>query len=69
MIVLDREEERAFSYIAEGTMVVVLNLRRNRTFWKKIKADERVRVTFDMYDIGVAIARGELNKQDYVVNW
>lgn len=69
MIVLDREEEKAFSYIAEGTMVVVLNLRRNRTFWKKIKADERVRVTFDMYDIGVAIARGELNKQDYVVNW
>ena len=32
----------------------------------KYKSSER---KVDMYDIGVAIARGELNKQDYVVNW
>ena len=69
MIVVDSEEEQVLSRIADGTMIVLLNLRRNRAFWQKVKADERVRVTFDMYDIGVAIARGELNKQDYVVNW
>lgn len=69
MIVADRADELLLRCVKDGTMMVLLNLRQNREFWKRVKADEGITLTFDMYDIGVALARRVLNKQDYVVNW
>lgn len=69
MIVADRADELLLRCVRDGTMMVLLNLRQNREFWKRVKADEGITLTFDMYDIGVALAKRVLNKQDYVVNW
>lgn len=69
MIVADRADELLLRCVKDGTMMVLLNLRQNREFWKRVKADEGITLTFDMYDIGVALAKRVLNKQDYVVNW
>ncbi|MBR4160173.1 MAG: hypothetical protein IKT87_00615 [Bacteroidaceae bacterium] len=69
MIVVDRSDEGALLRIGDGTMLVLGNLRKNLNYWQSIKEDERVTVTFDMYDIGVAFARKDLNKQHYIVNW
>lgn len=40
-----------------------------RAFWRRLQADERVGVTFDLYDYGIAFFDRSLNKQHYVVNF
>lgn len=35
--------------------------------WRKFIADERVRVTMDLFDSGIAVCDPKLNKQDYIV--
>lgn len=69
MVLLRGAHEEAMHHVGEGTMVVLLNLTRCRDFWKRVKSDERITVTFDLYDVGIAFARKDLNKQDYVINW
>lgn len=69
MILLNRADEKAMAHLDEGTMLVLKNLRSEKAFWKRIKDDNRVTVTFDMYDVGVAFAKKRLNKQHYKVNW
>lgn len=40
-----------------------------RGAWQAITRDERVRLTFDLYDIGVLCLEPRFAKQHYVVNW
>ena len=35
--------------------------------WQKFIADERIRVTMDLFDLGIAFCNPKLNKQDYIV--
>ena len=69
MIFVPGADETVFSCIGEGTMVVVDGIRSCRAFWERIKADGRITVTFDLYDIGIAFARRDLNRQHYKINW
>lgn len=69
MIFVPGADETVFSRIGEGTMVVVEDIRSCHNFWQRIKADGRITVTFDLYDIGIAFARRSLNKQHYTINW
>ncbi len=69
MILLGKPDETALSYIGEGTMVVLWNLRKQRKLWRQLQEDGRVTVTFDLYDVGVAFARRDLNRQSYIINW
>ena len=55
--------------VGEGTMLVVLQLQRNRVLWQRVLADERMRVSFDLYDVGIAFYDPKLQRQDYVINW
>ena len=50
-------------------MLVLKDKDKCRKFWKRIKEDDRVTVTFDLYDVGIAFARKDLCRQHYVVNW
>ncbi len=52
-----------------STMFVVYDLQRHLTLWKKIVAEPQVRVTFDLYDIGIAFVKPNLQRQHYVINW
>lgn len=69
MLIISGPQQESLGCIADRTMVVVLNIHRHRSFWKTIKHDDRITVTFDLYDIGIAFARKDLNKQHYKVNW
>ena len=40
-----------------------------KAWWKQLKNDERVRVTFDLYDVGIALFDPKRYKQDYIVNF
>ena len=40
-----------------------------RAFWKRLQADERVGITFDLYDIGLLFFDKTKIKQHYIVNF
>lgn len=69
MIVTGTEDGRALSHLGEGSMVVLWDLRRQRRLWQRLLWDGRVTVAFDLYDVGVAFARKDLNRQHYIINW
>jgi len=37
--------------------------------WKKIVADHRAKITFDLYEIGIVLFRRDRIKQNYIVNF
>lgn len=41
--------------------------RRDLQAWRTLTADSRIRVTFDLYDFGIAFFHPHLQKQDYTV--
>lgn len=43
--------------------------KKNRENWKKIREDERVRITFDLYSLGIVILRKDRIKQNYIINY
>jgi len=69
MIVTGEKDDSALRYLGEGSMVVLWNLRGQRRLWQRLQEDGRVTVTFDLYDVGVAFARRDLNRQHYIINW
>jgi hypothetical protein len=40
-----------------------------KKWWKQLKDDERVRITFDLYDIGIVLFDPKRYKQNYIVNF
>ncbi len=40
-----------------------------RQLWEEMKRDDRVAVTFDLYDLGILLFDTDKNKQHYVVNF
>lgn len=69
MIFVSGADECALLHVGEGSMIVVKDVHRCRSFWRRIMEDERITVTFDLYDVGIAFARRDLNKQHYIINW
>lgn len=69
MIVTATEDERILGCLEEGSMVVLWDLHGQRRLWRRLQEDGRVTVTFDLYDVGVAFVRRDLNRQHYIINW
>lgn len=53
----------------EDGMILVDDLQHNMKRWQQLQQRQDVRVTFDLYDIGIAFTNPRLNKQDYIINW
>jgi hypothetical protein len=79
---IDRPEdpafmERLFEYGAgrvggRRMMIVIRDIYRSaatKAFWKRVTADERVGVTFDLYDLGILFFDTSKIKQHYTVNF
>lgn len=43
--------------------------KKNKDAWKNIQQDERVGITFDLYNLGIVFFDRERNKQHYIVNF
>ena len=69
LVLVFQHQHCPLSHVGEGTMLVLKDKDKCRKFWKRIKEDDRVTVTFDLYDVGIAFARKDLCRQHYVVNW
>ena len=68
LIYLTHSETDAMSHVHDRTMLVVGNLRENLALWKDIVNDTRTRVTFDLYDMGIALFTPKLPKQNSTIN-
>ena len=42
---------------------------KGRKAWQDFIGQKAVRVTFDLYDFGIAFFEERLNKQDYIINY
>lgn len=62
--------ERCVSHACDASVFVVEGIgytSHMRQLWKHMRQDERVAVTFDLYDLGILFFDKKMNKQDYVV--
>ena len=64
--------ERVFPYLHDESCVVIGNIyesKEREAWWKELTNDERVRVSFDLYDIGLLLFEKKRFKQHYIVNF
>ena len=65
--------EVAFPYLHEASCVVVGDIyasEERKLWWKELTGnDERVRISFDLYDIGLLLFEEKRFKQNYTVNF
>ncbi|MCR4602061.1 MAG: hypothetical protein K5683_00835 [Prevotella sp.] len=50
-------------------VLVIQDIWNHPTIWKKILADSRATITYDLYYCGIAFFNPERNKQHYIVNF
>lgn len=53
----------------QGRMVALVDLQHHREAWRRLKDEPQVTVTFDLYDVGLAICNPKLQHHDYIINW
>ena len=64
--------EVAFPYLTHESCVVVGDIYASedrKAWWKSLLVDERVRVSFDLYDVGLLLFENKRFKQNYIVNF
>jgi hypothetical protein len=62
---LDGPDERIVSHLGEQSVLILDHLNRHRTWFRSLPAV----LTFDLYDIGIALFDTKYNKQHYTVNF
>lgn len=65
LIVLREPDERAAQMVRAGGVLILDNLQQHREWFRRLPAT----VTFDLYDLGVAIYEERLTKQHYIINF
>lgn len=61
---------RLIEHSGDKTVWVINGIRSHKRIteaWNLLVADDKIRVTMDLYDIGLAFNNSKLNKQDYVI--
>lgn len=64
--------DMAYPYLQAQSCVVVGNIYESedrKAWWNQLLADERVRISFDLYDIGLLLFEEKRFKQNYIVNF
>ena len=64
--------ELAFPYLCSSSCIVIGDIyssKERRAWWKQLIADERIRISFDLYDIGLLLFEEKRFKQNYIVNF
>lgn len=64
--------DAALSHLTDGGAIIVRGIYRTeaaRGAWQWLKEQDRVRVTFDLYDFGIAYVERRLNKENYIVSY
>ncbi|HBC29068.1 MAG TPA: hypothetical protein DC006_05295 [Prevotellaceae bacterium] len=65
MVLLREPDDRAARAVRDGGILVLDGLRGHREWFRNLPAA----LTFDLYDVGVAIYESRLDKQHYIINF
>lgn len=58
-----------YNKVEEQTVLIVEGIANDRALWQDICAEERVRVTFDLYYCGIVLFDKKRQKQNYIINF
>ena len=64
--------EQVLPFVNDRSCIIVGNLyqsKEKKAWWKGLADDERVQLTFDLYDIGLVFFNKKRIKQNYIVNF
>ena len=64
--------EAVYPYLHQQSIVVIGDIyapKERKEWWKQLTIDERVRLTFDLYDIGLLFLDTKRYKQNFTVNF
>ena len=64
--------ETLLSRTSDRTVFILRHIHQSkvgRDVWQQLKTDPRVRVTFDLYDFGIACFESRLVKENYIINY
>ena len=64
--------ECVFPYLHDKSCVVIGDIyasKEREAWWKTLTNDERIRITFDLYDVGLLLFEKKRFKQNYIVNF
>jgi hypothetical protein len=64
--------QEMISYKHDGTVLIFSNIHRTantKQAWEQVKADERVRVTIDLFYIGLVFFKPGMSKEDFRVRY
>jgi len=68
-VYLDFPVEGVLDCVHSHSVLVVDHLRKNLDFWAELLQDERVAITFDLYDVGIIMFDKQYHRKDYIVNF
>lgn len=69
IVYLQSPDDSLLNHLTRGSVIVVRDIHRHRRFWSTLITDARITVTFDLYDVGIAFCKPELNPINYTINW
>lgn len=58
-----------FNKVEKNTVLVVEEIRKDRTFWQEIISDDHTGITFDLYYCGIVMFDKKRHKQNYIINF
>ena len=58
-----------YNKVKEDTVLIVDGIRKDRSFWRNMIADERTGITFDLYYCGIVLFDKKRHKQNYIINF
>ena len=64
--------QQAVEQLSDGGALVIRGIHRkaaDRAAWRRLQAQQQVRVTFDLYEFGLVYVEQRLNKEDYIVSY
>lgn len=68
-VYLDSPVAGVLDFVHGHSVLVVDHLRKNLGFWAELLQDERVAISFDLYDVGIIIFDKQYHRKDYIVNF
>lgn len=64
--------DKVLPCMKDNSCMVIGNLYENdakQKWWKEVIQSERVRITFDLYDVGIVFFHPKRSKQNYIINF
>ena len=61
--------ERINDQLDDRSVIVVEGLWRDKSVWQQLIADNRVRISFDLYYCGIMLFDSHRTKKNYIINF